>query len=162
MKIALSTDHAGFSALQKLEFYLERGGYECVNLGPELYDPEDDYPDYIRKAAEAVSSGECEFGIIFGGSGQGEAMMANRFKGVRCTVYYGPAKPFAPIDEEGTEAADEFEILRLSRQHNNSNMLSLAGRFLNRASIEKAVAIWLETSFSGNERHARRNEKLDQ
>ena len=161
MKIALSTDHAGFSALQKLEFFLERGGYECVNYGPELLDPEDDYPDFIRPAAEAVASGECDFGIILGGSGQGEAIVANRVAGIRCGVYYGPAKAFHEVDEEGHEASDEFEILRLNRGHNDANMLSLAGRFLNRAAIEKAVTIWLETPFSGDERHLRRIAKID-
>jgi ribose 5-phosphate isomerase B len=161
MKIALSTDHAGFKSLQKLEFFLERGGYECVNYGPEIYDPEDDYPDFIKNAAKAVASGECQFGIIFGSSGEGEAMVANRFKGVRCGVYYGPAKPHGPIEAEGREAADEYEILRLNRQHNDANMLSLAGRFLDQAGIEKAVTVWLETPFSEKERHTRRVQKID-
>ena len=161
MKIALSTDHAGFSALQKLEFFLERGGYECINYGPEIYDPLDDYPDFIRQAAQAVGSGECQFGIILGGSGQGEAIVANRVPGVRCGVYYGPAVPLKEIDAEGTAPEDEFEILRLNRSHNDANMLSLAGRFLDKAAIEKAVTIWLETPFSGQDRHVRRISKID-
>lgn len=161
MKIALSTDHAGFNALQKLEFFLERGGYECLNYGPELYDPEDDYPDYIKAAARAVAAGECQAGIILGGSGQGEAIVANRFSGVRCAVYYGAVKPPGAIDAAGHAAIDDYEIIRLSRQHNDSNMLSLSGRFLDQGMIEKAVAIWLETPFSDEERHKRRISKLD-
>ena len=161
MKIALSTDHSSFSALQKLEFFLEKAGYECINYGPEIYNPEDDYPDFIKNAARAVSEGDCQFGIILGGSGQGEAIVANRFPGVRCGVYYGPAKPLAEINAEGETAADEYEILRLNRQHNDANMLSLAGRFLDQQSIEHAVMLWLQTPFSGNERHVRRIAKLD-
>lgn len=162
MKIALSTDHAGFSSLQKLQRFLERAGYECVNYGPELFDPLDDYPDYIRPAAKAVASGECKFGIIFGGSGEGEAMVANRIPGVRCGVYYGPAKSLWTIDAEGSEAKDEYEILRLNRRHNDANMLSLAGRFLDQAAIEKAVAVWLESPFGNEDRHVRRINKIDQ
>ena len=161
MKIALSSDHAGFSALQRLQRFLERGGYECLNYGPELYDPLDDYPDFIREAAKVVASGECKYGIIFGGSGQGEAIVANRTPGVRCGVYYGPANPLKTLDAEGSEASDEYEILRLNRTHNDANMLSLAGRFLDQAAIEKAVAVWLETPFSNEDRHLRRIGKID-
>lgn len=161
MRIALSTDHAGFTALQKLEFFLERGGYECMNFGPELYDPIDDYPDFIKAAAQSVASGQCQFGIIFGGSGEGEAMVANKIPGIRCSVYYGPARPLQTIDASGTKAADEYEILRLSRSHNDANMLSLAGRFLDPSAVEKAVAIWLETPFSNEDRHLRRISKIE-
>jgi ribose 5-phosphate isomerase B len=162
MKIALSTDHAGFERLQELQKFLEAGGHECINFGPAEYVQSDDYPDYIKPAARAVASGECQAGIIFGGSGQGEAMTANRTNGVRCAVYYGPADPIGPINAEGAGAADEYEILRLARQHNDANMLSLAGRFLDTIAIEKAVTVWLETPFSEAERHSRRNQKIDQ
>lgn len=161
MKIALSTDHAGFEHLQHLEKFLVEKGYECVNYGPDHYDSDDDYPDFIKPAAEAVASGDCQLGIIFGGSGQGEAMVANRVKGVRCAVYYGPSRPTGAVNAEGSEAVDEYEILRLSRQHNDANMLSLAGRFLNSEDVEKAVTVWLETSFNGTDRHARRISKFD-
>lgn len=161
MKIALSTDHAGFEKLKQLKEFLSDAGHECVNFGPKSYDSEDDYPDFIRPAAEAVAKGECEVGIIFGGSGQGEAMTANRVKGVRCAVYYGAAKAVEAVDAGGHSAADEYEILRLSRQHNNANMLSLAGRFLNNDSIELAVSIWLNTPFTSEERHSRRIAKID-
>ena len=158
MKIALSTDHAGFEALQKLQSFLEEKGYKCINFGPKSFVPSDDYPDFIRPAAEAVASGQCEFGIIFGGSGEGEAMAANRIKGVRCGVFYGPERPVGSINAEGDQSQDEYEILRLNRQHNDANMLSLAGRFMDQATIEKAVMIWLETPFSDEPRHRRRIE----
>lgn len=162
MKIALSTDHAGFEKLKLLKEFLISSGHECVNFGPTDYQPEDDYPDFIRPAADAVARGECEAGIIFGGSGQGEAMTANRVQGVRCAVYYGPTKAVDTLDVSGLAAVDDFEILRLSRQHNDANMLSLAVRFLDNDSIEAAVSIWINTKFSGEERHIRRINKLDQ
>lgn len=161
MNIALSTDHAGFEQLQSLQLFLETQGYECVNFGPATLNPNDDYPDLIRPAAQAVASGECQFGIIFGGSGQGEAITANRLKGIRCGVYYGPAKAATAVDAEGGAAEDEFEILRLNREHNDANMLSLAGRFLTQDEVEQAVILWLQTPFSGVERHARRIIELD-
>jgi ribose 5-phosphate isomerase B len=161
MKIALSTDHAGFESLQQLQSYLEAQGYECVNYGPTKYNPDDDYPDFIKPAAAAVASGDCQFGIIYGGSGEGEAIVANRTPGIRCGVYYGQARPLGAIDADGHTAQDGFEILRLNRQHNDANMLSLAGRFLDQTAVDQAVTIWLETPFSGLERHSRRINKID-
>jgi ribose 5-phosphate isomerase B len=162
MKIAIATDHAGFELLRQLEAYLVIQGHSCVDYGPKELNPVDDYPDFIFPAAKAVANGECEVGIIMGGSGQGEAMAANRVKGVRCTVYYGAAEASAAVDVQGDLAKDQFEILRLSRRHNNANMLSLGARFLSLDDAKKAVEVWLGTSFSGEERHQRRNEKLDQ
>lgn len=162
MKIALSTDHTGFEQLQKLQKFLLSLGHECVNYGPETFDINDDYPDFIRPAAEAVANGDCQAGIIWGGSGQGEAMAANRVAGVRCAVYYGPVRAIEAIDAEGTPAADDYEILRLSRQHNNANMLSLGARFFAFDGVEQAVKIWLEAPYDAIERHARRIAKLDQ
>ncbi|MES2971371.1 MAG: RpiB/LacA/LacB family sugar-phosphate isomerase [Patescibacteria group bacterium] len=161
MKIALSTDHAGFDDLPKLQTFLESQGHVCVNFGPQALDMADDYPDFIFPAARAVASGECELGIIWGGSGQGEAMVANRVKGVRCVVYYGPAKAKRAINAEGDSAQDDLEILRLAREHNNSNMLSLGARFLDQQDIEQAVNIWLATPHVGLERHTRRIKKID-
>lgn len=162
MKIALSTDHAGVELLEKLEDFLTKQGHECVNFGPKSFDPDDDYPDFIFPAAKAVTKGECEVGIIMGGSGQGEAMAANRVKGIRCTLFYGPAVPKVAINAEGDMSDDDYEILRLSRDHNVANMLSLAARFLSWEEIEKAVTIWLETPQGTVERHVRRVTKLDQ
>ncbi len=161
MKIVLTTDHTGLDRTKQLLGYLESQGHTCTYYGPAEYDPGDDYPDCIFPAAKAVASGEFEIGIIMGGSGQGEAIVANRVKGVRCALYYGPSPKPEAIDIEGHTAQDEFEILRLSKQHNNANMLSLAARFLSQADIEKAVSIWLATPFSGLERHVRRIQKID-
>jgi ribose 5-phosphate isomerase B len=161
MKIVLTTDHTGYEQLKQLKVFLEGLGHECIDLGPKTYDKDDDYPDCIRPAAEALARGEAEMGIIMGGSGQGEAMVANRVQGVRCAVYYGPAAAVGAIDAEGAAATDGYEIIRLSRQHNDANMLSLAARFVSGPEIEKAVKLWLETPFSGAERHARRIKKID-
>ena len=131
-------------------------------LGEKAFEPDDDYPDLIIPAARAVSNGEANYGIIMGSSGQGEAMVANRVKGVRCALYYGPATSPGAVDVDGNNAEDEYEILRLSKEHNNANMLSLAARFLSQEEIEKVVSIWLDAPFSGVERHARRIKKIDE
>jgi ribose 5-phosphate isomerase B len=162
MNIALSTDHAGLEKLQKIAVYLDGKGHTCQNFGPGSFDAQDDYPDFIFPAAEAVASGEFEAGIILGGSGQGEAMAANRVAGVRCTVFYQPATAVEAIDAEGNMSQDPFEILKLSRQHNHANMLSLASRFLTIDLMKQAIDAWIETPYSQEERHARRVEKLDQ
>jgi ribose 5-phosphate isomerase B len=162
MKIALSTDHAGFEALKELKQFLETQGHTCVDFGPQSLDPADDYPDFILPAARAVASGDCECGIIFGGSGEGEAMAANRVKGVRCTLFYGPAITKKPIDADGNLSEDPYEILKLSRQHNHANMLSLSGRFLTSEQVNRAATVWLTTPYSDTERHIRRVHKLDE
>lgn len=161
MRIALSTDHAGYEDLQKLSDMLTAEGHTCVQFGPKQLDPADDYPDFIFPAAHAVADGDCEVGIIYGGSGQGEAMVANRVKGVRCAVYYGPAIATKPIDATGQEAQDTYEILRLSRRHNNANVLSLGARFLSWPDVQQAVKIWLGTEFLHEARHERRVRKID-
>lgn len=162
MKIALTTDHTGLQLISPLKSFLESLGHECIYYGPTDFEAGDDYPDYIYPAAKAVASGECNKAIIIGGSGQGEAIVANRLSGVRCAVFYGPCLPVAPIDAEGREATDEYEILRLSRQHNDANMLSLAARFIDESTINKSVEIWLATEFSGADRHLRRINKIDE
>ena len=161
MTIALATDHAGYEQLLELQKYLTGLGHTCHNFGPTKLDPGDDYPDFISMAAKAVASGHCEAGVILGGSGQGEAMAANRFKRVRCAVFYGPAVPKGVIDAEGSISHDPYEIIKLSRSHNNANMLSLAARFVTLEDMKQAVKLWLETPFSDEERHRRRNQKLD-
>lgn len=162
MKIALATDHAGFEALKQLKQFLLSLGHEPIDFGPPSLNPEDDYPDFIFAAARAVAQGDCDCGVIFGGSGQGEAMAANRVKGVRCAVFYGPAVSKGAVDAEGHTSEDPYEILKLSRSHNHANVLSLAGRFLDTEQIQHAVQLWLETPYSDAERHARRVRKLDE
>jgi ribose 5-phosphate isomerase B len=161
MKLAISTDHAGFEAVQQLKAFLESLGHDCVDFGPRSFEPDDDYPDFILPAAQAVANGECEKGIILGGSGQGEAMAANRVKGVRAAVFYTTAIAKEPIDAEGNMSTDPYEIVKLSRQHNDANVLSLSGRFLSVEEMQTAIKIWLETPFSGVDRHSRRIQKLD-
>jgi len=162
MKITVTTDHAGFEALQQLKNFLGSLGHEVVDFGPQNLDPDDDYPDFMFPAARAVAAGECEAAIILGGSGQGEAMAANRVKGVRAAVFYGPVTAKAAINAEGETSDDPYEIVKLSRQHNDANVLSLSGRFLTLDEMKTAIKIWLDTPFSGAERHARRIQKLDQ
>jgi len=162
MNIALATDHAGFEQLKELQTFLEAAGHSCRNFGPTSLVPDDDYPDYIFPAAKAVAGGECQMGIILGGSGQGEAMAANRVKGVRCAVFYGPAVARRPVDAEGDISHDPYEIIKLERRHNNANMLILAARFVPVEDMKHAIKLWLETPFSNEERHQRRIAKLDE
>ncbi len=162
MKIVLATDHAGFEALKQLKQFLESLGHICTDLGPSSYNADDDYPDFILPAAYALGKGEYDCGIIFGGSGQGEAMAANRVKGVRCTVFYGPVAPRESVDISGQKSDDPYEILRLSRSHNHANMLSLASRFLSDEQIKRAAEVWLAAPYSEEARHIRRIKKLDE
>ncbi len=161
MKIALATDHTGFEQLSDLQIYLESLGHECHNFGPKSLNIADDYPDFIFKAAQAVSNGTCEKGIIMGGSGQGEAMAANRLKGVRCAVFYGPAVVGRIIDANGRVSSSPYEIVRLSREHNDANVLSIASRFVSLMDMRQVAELWLETPFSNEPRHVRRIDKLD-
>ncbi len=161
MKIALATDHAGFEQLKDLQLYLESLGHECENFGPTALNLGDDYPDFIFKAAKAVATSSYERGIILGASGEGEAMAANRLRGVRCAVFYGPAVARKVVDINGRVSHDPYEIVRLSRLHNDSNILSLAARFVTLEDMKQVVKLWLETDFSNEPRHVRRIEKLD-
>ncbi|MFH1326473.1 MAG: RpiB/LacA/LacB family sugar-phosphate isomerase [Candidatus Falkowbacteria bacterium] len=144
--IYLGTDHVGFEIKERLKEFLSELGYQVEDCGNFVYDQYDDYPDFIRPVAEAVARDpENSMGIILGGSGQGEAMMANRIKGVRATVIYNYNE----------------DIICLSKDHNNANVISLSARFLSEQEIKQAIKLWLETSFSGEERHCRRIGKLD-
>ena len=144
MKIFVATDHAGFELKEKLKPFIESLGHEVEDLGAHELNKEDDYPDLITPAAHAVAKDSDSRGIILGGSGQGEAIAANRIFGVRAVVYYG-----------GSE-----QILTLSREHNDANILSIGARFLNEKEAKEAVELWLRTPFSGEERHLRRIKKL--
>lgn len=141
MKISIGSDHAGFSYKQRIVEYLKAAGHAVLDCG--THSPEStDYPLFIIPAAEAVARGEAERGIVLGGSGNGEAMAANKVKGVRCALCWN-------------DQTAEF-----SRRHNNSNVLSLGERMV---SFEIAIAIldiWLKTPFEGG-RHARRVQELD-
>lgn len=156
----MATDHAGYELKNKIIGILRSDGYEVEDCGPFVFDSNDDYPDWISKAAQKVSQDPEGFGIIFGGSGQGEAIVANKFKNVRCALFYALAAPTQAIDIKGLISDDPYEMVRLTREHNNSNMLSLAIRFLTMSQILQAIKIFLENPFTGQERHARRIEKI--
>ncbi len=160
-KVLIGSDHAGFELKNALAHWLGELGYPVEDKGAHQNDPDDDYPDFIFPVARAVSEDpESRVGIVIGGSGQGEAMAANRIKGVRAALFYGACLPVQPIHVGGQKSQDPYDILRLTRQHNNSNVLSLGARFLSPEEAKTAVKIWLETPFGGEERHARRLRKL--
>ncbi len=145
MKIYIGTDHAGFELKESLIPFLRSQGHEVEDLGAHSFESLDDYPDFIRPVAEAVTQNQNARGIILGGSGQGEAMCANRVKGARAAVYYG-----------GT-----VDIVVLSREHNDANILAIGARFVEEDEAKEVARVWLETSFSEEEKHARRIKKLD-
>lgn len=151
MKIFLGSDHAGFALKMRVLHFLEKQGYEAVDKGDYNENEYDDYPDFIAPVAKEVSGSNGEaLGIIFGGSGQGEAIVANRFKGVRAVVYYGYG------DTGITE-----QIIKMSREHNDANILSIGARFVSETEALHAIKLWLDTSFSNDERHIRRIKKID-
>ena len=163
MKIYIGTDHTGFELKEKLKKYLEELelGYEVVDKGAFKYDADDDYPDFMIPVAEAVVKDAGSFGILLGGSGQGEAMAANRVKGARAVVFYGEAIAQQSIDVKGVKSTDPFEIVKLARLHNDANILSLSTRFLSEDQIKFAIELFLNTKFTGEERHIRRIKKLE-
>ena len=144
MKIYIGADHAGFEMKEMLKKYLAEFGHQVEDKGAFKYEPEDDYPDFVFPVARAIAADPESRGIVIGGSGQGEAMAANRVRGVRSAVFYG----------------GNFEIIGLSRKHNDTNILSLGARFIDDEIAKKAVKLWLETGFDGG-RHERRIAKID-
>ena len=143
-RIVLATDHAGFKLKEAVKKSLLELGLEVKDFGALEYDSTDDYPDFINPAAKFISEKDNTMGIIFGGSGQGEAMAANRFKGVRAAVFY-----------DGPD-----EIINLSRLHNNANVLSFGSRFIDADRAIELIKKWLSVEFEGG-RHQKRIEKLD-
>jgi len=141
MKISVGSDHAGYDYRVRVIELLKSLGHEVLDKG--TFSPEStDYPLWIIPAAEAVANGEAERGIVFGGSGNGEAMAANKVKGIRCALCWSD------------------ETAELSRRHNNSNVLSIGQRMVSFEIVERIVKIWLETPFDGG-RHAQRIAELD-
>lgn len=160
MKIYLATDHAGFFLKEKIKVFLNTQKIATEDLGAYEFDPNDNYPDFIKKAGLKISQNPKEKAIILGGSGQGEAILANKFKNVRCVVFYGPVVPIEAIDAEQKQSSDPYEILKLTRAHNDANILSFGARFLNEEQALKAVQIWLNTNFSNLRRHSARIEEI--
>lgn len=142
MKIAIGSDHAGFAYKEKIKQYLTGLGHEVKDFGTHSEESVD-YPLFIRPVALAVAHGEVERGVVLGGSGNGEAMAANRVKGVRCALCWNA------------------DSARLARQHNDANVISLGQRMMSEAEALDLVRIWLETEFEGG-RHVRRIQMLDE
>ncbi len=161
MEVYLASDHVGFELKKKLKDFLEQAGYEVEDCGAYQYDPYDDYPDFISKAAAAVAKDpENSKAIIMGGSGEAEMMVANKYKGIRAALFYCPAIPVEAADVTGRMSTDPYEIIRVTREHNNANILSLGVRFLTEDQAKQAAKKWLEEPFSGEQRHVRRIEKI--
>src|SRR6266404_1899756 len=142
MKISLGTDHAGFNLKEKVKGLLAELGHEVKDFGTFSAEPPVDYPLFVRPAAEAVARGECDRGIVFGGSGNGEAMTANKVRGIRCALCWNE------------------EVARLSRQHNDANVLSLGERVIPEDTALAVVRVWLTTDFEGG-RHIRRIAEIE-
>lgn len=142
MRIHIGTDHAAFELKEYLVAELGKLGHELVDHGAVVYDGDDDYPDFILPCAEAVVE-TGELGIVLGGSGNGEQIAANKVKGCRAVLAYSP------------------ELARLGREHNNANVVSVGGRFHENDEALEIVKAFLETDFSGNPRHARRIDMLN-
>ena len=161
MKIYLAGDHAGFNLKTALLAQLPLLGHDVVDLGPHALNPDDDYPDYVTPLAKHISKEKESFGIVCAGSGQGEAMCANRMKGVRAAVFYGKMRATEALDAEGGHSEDGFDPIRLARRHNNANILSIGARFVSPDDAHDAIRIFLETVFDVHTtRHARRLKKF--
>lgn len=147
MKIYFASDHAGLEMKNKLTEFVRELGHEIIDLGPSKYDPDDDYPIYISRAAEMVSENPTTArAIVLGKTGQGEDTVAEKFPGVRSADFYG-----GPLD-----------IVRLSREDNDSNVLALGAGFISESQAKEAVKLWLETPFSEEERHQRRLKEIEE
>ena len=141
--IFIGADHAGFLAKAELKKYLEELGFSVTDLGNSVLDESDDYPDFILPVAKAVAENAGSWGMVIGGSGQGEAIAANKMQGIRAALIY-----------------DEYSA-KMSREHNDANVASFGARVLDNEKMKALAKLWLETPFSGEERHARRIEKLN-
>ena len=142
MRVALGADHAGYAYKEEIKRYLISRGHEVVDFGTDSTESVD-YPLFIRPAAAAVAGGQCDRGVVLGGSGNGEAMAANRIRGVRCALCWSA------------------ETARLARQHNDANMISLGERLVSLDTALEIVRVWLETPFEGG-RHVERLRLLDE
>ena len=145
MKLFIASDHAGFELKKFLKERLSLAGHDVRDMGPKEFNPEDDYPDFISLVAKEIAREPSQAkGIVIGATGEGEAICANKFYGIRAAVYYG----------------GNMDIVKLSREHNDANILSLGARFMSPADGLNAATLWLKTPFSGDERHKRRLLKL--
>jgi len=144
--IYLGTDHRGYELKEKIKEWLSEWGYEYEDMGAHVYDAKDDYPDFVSLVGEKISADPDVKGIILGGSGQGEAVVANKYKGVRAAVYYGGSR----------------EMIIHTREHDDANVLSLGADFIDESEAQEIIKLWLETPFPNEERHVRRLQKIKQ
>ncbi len=160
MKVYFAADHAGLRMKEALMAQVEHTGADVEDLGAFEFTADDDYPDFVTPLAKQVAYEPGSFGIVCAGSGQGEAMCANRIPGARAAVLYALAPASESLNREGAHSADGYDIVRLARKHNDANILSMGARFLSLEEAGDAVRIFLETPFSEDERHSRRLEKF--
>jgi ribose 5-phosphate isomerase B len=142
MRVAIGSDHAGFELKENLKNFLKEKGYDYYDFGAETFDHQDDYPEYGRRVAEAVASGEYDRGIVVCGTGMGISLAANKVPGVRAVACY------------------TTDMARISRAHNDANVLALGGRLIAKELASDIVTAWLETPFSEEERHVRRIQQI--
>lgn len=142
MKIYLGTDHAGFEFKEQIKKYLIKRGYDVVDCGAHVFDADDDYPDFISIVGENVGKNKDSYGIVLGKSGAGECMVANKIKGIRA---------FLAVNEKN---------VRLARQHNNANIISLGSKIVTLQTAKKLIKLFLQTPFSEEKRHIRRINKI--
>ena len=161
MKIYIASDHAGFYLKKQLIQYLELKGYEVEDMGAYEMNEADDYPDFIIPCAQKVSSDTGSVGIVIGGSGQGEAIAANKVKGIRAAVYYGGPSTHLTNSVQASSGQAGAQIPKLAREHNNANVLSLGARFMSSDDAKKAVTAWLDAKFEGG-RHKKRIDKISE
>ncbi len=159
-KVFFAADHAGFALKNALVEHVRTLGYDVEDLGAAVLNPDDDYPDFVTQLAKRVAAEADSRGIVVGGSGQGEAMCANRVPGIRTAIFYGPMRANAALDIEGGRSEDGYDAVRLPRRHNNANVLSIGARFVSPLEADQAVRIFLDTPFSPASRHARRLAKF--
>ena len=138
MRVYLGSDHAGYELKQRLVEHLRQLGHDPVDCGPASYDADDDYPPYVLLAATRVAQDPGSLGIVLGGSGNGEAIAANKVRGVRCALAFSD------------------DTARLGREHNDANVLSLGARMYDEATALRFAELFLATAFTGEERHVRR------
>jgi ribose 5-phosphate isomerase B len=144
--IYIGSDHAGYELKEKLKIFLKELDYEVTDKGAFSLNKDDDYPDFVIPVALSVADEPNSLGVVLGGSGRGEAMSANKIDDIRATEYYG----------------GDLEIVKISREHNDANILSLGARFITEEEAKNAVKLFIETKFSGDKRHIRRINKLDE
>jgi ribose 5-phosphate isomerase B len=142
VRVYLGSDHAAFELKQRLVDHLRSLGHEPVDCGPEAFDPDDDYPPFVLLAATRTAADPGSLGVVLGGSGNGEAIAANKVRGVRCALAFSE------------------DTARLGREHNDANVLSLGARMYDEATALRFAEIFLSTPFSGEERHVRRLAQL--